>query len=160
MKRVSFLAVFVCLSAGCVSHSQIMMNPQGEVIRCASWGYGVVGIGMADHNQSICIRDHKLLGYVEIEKVGAIGVGLSKDGLPFIIQVMKNSPAEKAGLVIGDKIMAINGQKVERVDIARPLLFDRPGTALEIQIVREGIEHRFKMIRIPYTEIFGAPSNK
>jgi carboxyl-terminal processing protease len=39
-----------------------------------------------------------------------VRVDVAKDGLPLIVGVFKNSPAEKAGLVTGDEIIAVDGK--------------------------------------------------
>ena len=39
-----------------------------------------------------------------------VRVDVAKDGLPLIVGVFKDSPAEKAGLVVGDEIVAVDGK--------------------------------------------------
>ena len=43
-----------------------------------------------------------------------VRVDVAKDGLPLIVGVFKDSPAEKAGLVVGDEIVAVDGKHDQR----------------------------------------------
>lgn len=53
--------------------------------------------------------------------------------------VVKNTPAEKAGLHIGDKILAINGEQIEHWEaIQTAIYFDNIGKDLSIKIDRSG----------------------
>jgi len=68
--------------------------------------------------------------------------GLDVPGGIIVNDIVKNSPAEKAGLIIGDIIFEVNGQKIE-VDKEEKLpVFQRmvsemgPGVAIELAVVR------------------------
>src|SRR6185437_1689356 len=52
----------------------------------------------------------------EFDGIGA-GVGNTTDGATVVIGVIANSPAEKAGLKGGDRILAVNGQPTAGVDV-------------------------------------------
>ncbi len=72
------------------------------------------------------------------------GVGMEigiKDGILTVVAPLKNSPAEKAGIRTGDKILKINEQTTESlsVDKAVKLIRGPKGTTVKITIIREGV---------------------
>ena len=65
----------------------------------------------------------------------AIGV---KEGI-IIAQVLSGSPADRAGLKVGDIIVEVNGRKIDRVrDLQLTIMRTKPGTKVELTIVRDG----------------------
>jgi carboxyl-terminal processing protease len=71
------------------------------------------------------------------------GVGMEiglKDGFLTVVAPLKNSPAEKAGVKAGDKIVQIDGQSAADlpVDKAVKLIRGKQGTKVTIMIVRDG----------------------
>jgi len=48
---------------------------------------------------------------VATAETAAVRIDVTADGLPLIIGVFAGSPAEKAGLVVGDEIVAVDGQQ-------------------------------------------------
>jgi membrane-associated protease RseP (regulator of RpoE activity) len=54
-------------------------------------------------------------------------------------EVAPNSPAAKAGIVVGDSIVAINGELVANRDVALPALL-KPGNTLAMRVRRAGKE--------------------
>lgn len=80
---------------------------------------------------------------IRLDPKGA-GIGVSieigQDKTPFVAEVMKSSPADKAGLKVGDKIMKVDGQSVVGWDlesIAQKILGEK-GTSVTLTIQREG----------------------
>ncbi len=79
--------------------------------------------------------------------------------------VVKDSPAEKAGLAIGDKILSINNKKIEHWEaIQTTIYFDEIGNDLNIEIERAGSIHTINVPRSNIPDIsessFGIiPSN-
>ncbi len=72
----------------------------------------------------------------------AIGV---KEGI-LVAQVLKGSPADKAGLKVGDIIVALNGRKLEGVrDLQLSIMKTKPGTEVTLTIIREGKEKEIKV---------------
>ncbi len=53
-------------------------------------------------------------------------------------RVLHDSPAAKAGIIAGDKISAIDGAKVEKLEDLYTLLTDKPSTDVELSIERAG----------------------
>jgi carboxyl-terminal processing protease len=79
-------------------------------------------------------------GEEEYEGIGA-WVDPSKDYLT-IISPFPDSPAEKAGLQPGDKILAINGEDMTDVDgeLVRQQVLGPAGTTITLTIGRQGLE--------------------
>jgi serine protease Do len=72
----------------------------------------------------------------------AIGV---KEGI-IIAQVIKGSPADRAGLKVGDIIVALNGKKMDSVrDLQIAIMRTRPGTVVTLTVIREGKRKEIKV---------------
>lgn len=77
----------------------------------------------------------------------AVGV---KEGV-IISQVVPGSPADKAGLKVGDIIVEYNGEKVRDArDLQFKVMKTKPGTEVELKIVRQGKE---KVLRVKIGEM-------
>jgi carboxyl-terminal processing protease len=76
-------------------------------------------------------------------KITGIGVYLGDNGgVPFVQSVVTGSPAQKAGIVSGDQIIAINGQSAENLstdEIAR-LVRGPAGTNVTLTVLHPGAE--------------------
>jgi regulator of sigma E protease len=57
---------------------------------------------------------------------------------PIIDQVMDDSPASKAGLQNGDKVLKINGQNISSWDDLSIQIQDHPGTPIAFEVERQG----------------------
>ena len=79
-------------------------------------------------------------GEEEYEGIGA-WVDVSKDYLT-IITPFPDSPAEEAGLMPGDKILAIDGENMTGVDgeLVRQQVLGPAGTTITLTILRDGLE--------------------
>lgn len=87
-------------------------------------------------------RDGRELGFQLIpEKMTRYALGYSGLLPPLdarIVQTIPNSPAELAGLKAGDRILSINGEKVEQFyDLIR-LISPHPGEEIRLTIERDG----------------------
>lgn len=72
------------------------------------------------------------------------GVGMEvgiRDGVITIIAPLEGTPAEKAGLLSGDRIITIDGESTDRmsIDAAIKLIRGEPGTDVVLSIYREGL---------------------
>jgi regulator of sigma E protease len=67
----------------------------------------------------------------------ALAYGQSKTP-PIISQVMPGSAAEKAGFLPGDKIMEIDDRTISRFDDIYPIVENRAGMELSVDILRKG----------------------
>lgn len=132
-----------------------LVNMQGEVVGInnliASYSGGNEGIGFAIPSNMV---KGILKQLVETGKVvrGFLGVQiqdvdelLAKDlKLPdtygsLISLVVKDSPADRAGLQVGDFITHVNGERVRDTNQLRNTVADiHPGATVEVKIVRDG----------------------
>ncbi len=150
MKNIVVLFVIVLL-AGCVSQSQILMNNQGQGVRCPSSGYGLAGMMVSSKNQNNCVEDYKRMGYVEIEKVGVTGIMRTEDCS--VIKVFKDSPADRAGMKVGDVIERVNGQPVRNNKELTMAALGLAGNPVELKVRRDKARLSFKIVRGQRTKI-------
>jgi S1-C subfamily serine protease len=66
------------------------------------------------------------------------GLGLTIAGGLMTVSVDQNAPAGKAGLMIGDVLLELNGQFVDRPEAVRPLLAESVGKTISARILRGG----------------------
>ncbi len=66
------------------------------------------------------------------------GLGLTAPGGLMTVSVDQDAPAGKAGLTIGDVLLELNGQVVERPETVRPLLAEIVGKTVVARILRGG----------------------
>lgn len=85
------------------------------------------------------------------------GVGLELQQLPEgglrVIAPLDDSPAERAGLRSGDRIVAIDGKALEAPgdgDLSAPLR-GKAGTKVTVKVVREGVRDPFDMVLVRET---------
>ncbi len=72
----------------------------------------------------------------------AIGV---KEGI-LIAQVVKGSPADKAGIKVGDVIVEVDGKPIDKVrDLQLRIMKTKPGTQVELKVIRDGKEKVLKV---------------
>lgn len=81
-----------------------------------------------------------------------VGVGMVysiEDNLPVVKELIKGQPAEKAGLLIGDKIIAVDGKKTEGLDskTIRNLIRGEKDTVVTFLINRDGEEKTLEIKR-------------
>lgn len=65
-------------------------------------------------------------------------LGLSATGGLMTVSVDQDAPAGKAGLTIGDVLIELNGQSVDRPEAVRPLLAEAVGKTISARIIRGG----------------------
>ena len=66
------------------------------------------------------------------------GVGLGVNGGLMTVSVDQDAPAGKAGLLIGDVLLELNGQFVDRPEAVRLLLADAVGKTISARVLRGG----------------------
>lgn len=72
---------------------------------------------------------------------GGVGTEIGfRDGFLTVIAPLKDSPAEKAGILSGDKIMRVDGKDIVGMNIDEAVLLIRgeKGTSVKLTIIREG----------------------
>ncbi len=80
---------------------------------------------------------------------GWLGLNVQEGGegtarAPVVVDVFKGSPAEKAGLRPGDRVVRIGGKPVQRYQqILRRVALLQPGTSVKVEIVRGGRTFEF-----------------
>lgn len=83
-------------------------------------------------------------------RFGGIGIQLGfKDNVLTVIAPMEDTPAFRAGILSGDKIVEINTNKTERMDMRQVISWLRgdPGTPVSIKILRGGEFKTHNLIR-------------
>lgn len=81
---------------------------------------------------------------------GGIGVELGlRNDIPTVVRVLKDNPAEKAGMAVGDIIMEVNGDSVEGFSVSDVVSKIRgdAGTTVGIVVSRAGIQKEFSITR-------------
>ncbi len=71
-------------------------------------------------------------------------LGVKEDGI-LVQDVIKGSPAEKAGLEAGDIILEIDGEKVNPDNFQWKIMYTKPGTEITLKILREKKEKTIKV---------------
>ena len=88
---------------------------------------------------------------------GGIGVEISLRGnLPTVVRVLRDNPAEKAGVTVNDVVTAVNGESVEKLtttEIVAKIRGDA-GTTVKVAVYREGATKDFTLTR----EVVNNPS--
>lgn len=88
------------------------------------------------------------------------GVGMLielRQGLPVVLRIFPNTPAERHGVRLGDRVLSIDGQPVEGWPLERVAnsLKGEPGSTVEVQFRRYGVERALAVditravVRIP-----------
>ena len=85
-------------------------------------------------------------------KFGGLGISIGmKDGLPTVIWTMEGTPADSVGLLAGDRIVEIEGERTSEktLDQVVSAIRGRPGTILNIKVEREGEREElpFRVVR-------------
>jgi len=103
-----------------------------------------------------CVSDLKRKGYIEIERVAFTGIFFGRDRLaPLIVEeISPGSPADKAGIKIGDRIIAVDGSKVENYNELRSLPIPSVGETRTYMILRNGQEMEFKITTISMSKMY------
>lgn len=72
-----------------------------------------------------------------LKRKAYIGINLEvRDGLPTVASVLADGPAYKAGVVAGDVVLAINGERVKGADLKPVLERIKPGDAVRLYLFR------------------------
>lgn len=139
-----------------------LFNAAGEVIgvntAIFSPSGGSVGIGFAVPSRTAQAIAEQIIqaGRVERGFVGlrlqeitsAIAQALGRSGIEgaLIAGVEPGGPAEKAGVMVGDIVTALNGKQVQSGrDLSRRIAALKPGTSVTLDVIREGKTHSFSI---------------
>ena len=161
MIRSAIAIAAINLLFGCATPSQMLVNPQGQLMRCSASGWGFIGAPLAGRAYDKCVSDLTAVGYVAFEEAGATGIQISlvEPMTARIIVVTPNSPAANAGVLVGDRIIEVNGQPVASGSMAAQLMFGRKGESVNIKVRRGEDEKPFTLVRISRA-VLGAPQSR
>lgn len=105
--------------------------------------------------------------FINTGEYAGIGADLEKyNGEYQVVEISEASPADKAGILIGDKIIRINGNEIKdkSIDEISLLIKGEPGTSLNLTFLRNNVEQNVSVKRamikeknIPY---FGKIADK
>ena len=80
--------------------------------------------------------------FMSTGEYGGVGLSLDErwDGTFYIVDIQENSPAEKAGLQLGDNLMEIEGQTISHLDMSKigELIKGTSGTEIKVGIQHPG----------------------
>jgi|TARA_B110000037_G_scaffold211100_1_gene262267 carboxyl-terminal processing protease len=88
------------------------------------------------------------LGEETSQEFGGIGVQVEmRDEFLTVIAPIGGSPGERAGLVRGDRIVGVDGESIEGLNISKSVaeLKGKPGTQVAILIERSEVDERFEV---------------
>ena len=161
MKKTALLVAAISVLAGCTSQSQLLINSSRQTIRCTASGSGIDGLILTNSAMSGCIEDYAKLGYIPIEESGVTGIWMSKPDFSLdITKVAANSPASKAGIVQGDVLVSVNGEKPINASDAVKLLFGRSGETVTVVVKSSGGQRTVPLTLVPYVSLYGAQPAK
>lgn len=171
-KRVSFIQTDAAINPG--NSGGPLLNAKGEVvgintaIRAGAQGLGfAIPIETVDRIADQLFAqgkvDHPYLGIQmatltpetkeDINRDSGAGFKVTQDRGVVIIRVVKDSPAQKAGLKPGDIILKVGGKEVSSSNaVQQKVESSRVGTELPLEILREGKPLAIKVIPAPYRE--------
>jgi len=157
---VPFIQTDVAINPG--NSGGPLFNLAGEVIGINSTIYsrtgGYMGLSFAvPIDVAVKVKDDLIrFGKVSRGRIGVAIQGLTQDladsfGLDrprgaLVSTVEKGSPADRAGVLVGDVILAVDGRPVEQsVDLPRIIGETRPGNAVSLQVWRQGVAKELKV---------------
>src|SRR5688572_26021690 len=137
--KVVFILSVLFLTA-CTTPSTMLVNREGKVMRCASYGYGnVPAIAVAGQMHSRCVSDAQRIGFIPLPDVTTgINLDIKTDPLR-VIEV--SGPAQAAGVRVGDLLLEIDSQKVEGwFWLVKYLNSKKAGDRIEVKVRRQDSE--------------------
>ena len=169
MKKILLLAAFVLLSIGAKAQQMpehiIKLMYAGNIIenfyvddadgdKITEEGIKAMLKALDPHSTYTNPKETKSLLEQMEGSFGGIGIqfNIVSDTL-YVIQTTTNGPSERAGILPGDRIIAVNdtaiaGVKMERSDIMSRLRGEK-GTTVDIDVMRRGIDRKlhFTLVR-------------
>lgn len=143
-----------------------LFNMRGEligVVNAKTWGKGIEGIGFSIPSNTVkkIVDDMIRIGYVTGRTMLGIEIaditdfremfhfGVSSEGV-YISKIVKDSDADKAGLLVKDKIIGIDNTEIKRAsDVKTFISRKNPGDTVTLHIIRN---EELKQIQVRLTE--------
>ncbi len=104
--------------------------------------YGQAGPIEQDRSQWLGLHEKQVtLGvrYVQIDADDPIFDSLGADRGAVIVEVIEGLPAEKAGILVGDIILAVAGEETTvELDLRNRIYFHKPGDQVTLDVMRDG----------------------
>lgn len=113
-----------------------------RVNRRLAGNQSVIAVNGEDYGQFSNIADYALLtgGTQELPSTGKLGITLTDNkGGVHISDFSSSSPAEIAGLRLGDRIVSLDGQQVASLAELKSIMFDKqPSERVQVKVERAG----------------------
>ncbi len=113
-------------------------------------------ISVLDSDKAVYYNPDEYFVYKEHLSGTHLGIGVyveESGGCPCVIDVLPNSPAENAGIAVGESIVAINGKSVLEMgyEKAYSLITAEAGTQLSLTIRSEGVDRTVNLATVQMT---------
>lgn len=105
--------------------------------------------GLDPHSNYLDPEEYKELRIGTTGQFGGLGIQVGmEDGFVKVISPIDDTPAYKAGIKAGDLIIRLNKKSVKDMNLndAVKLMRGKPGTPIELSVVREGTEEPIKFV--------------
>ncbi len=99
------------------------------------------------------LTEEELLAYAGDLSSTFVGIGVTieeLDGYIKVIAPIKNSPAEKAGIITGDRIISVNGESIvgKGIEYTQSLILGEEGSSVDVGVLHEnGTQSVYTIIR-------------
>ena len=148
-----------------------LVNMDGEVIgvntAILTDTNAYAGVGFALPSNTVVQVYNQLIGPEHRVTRGSIGVEFNATPIPAIARlygpgvtiasVVPNGPADKAGLKVGDTIVAVDGKPTKTGDdLVSDIATRKPGSTANLNIVRNGKKQDIKVTIADRQKLFGA----
>ena len=152
MKAIIAAACLAALSGCATNKAQIFVGAGGETRNCWASGWGYQGTVAANHQFDACTKHLQAAGFLRIEDAGRIGINMVKDSTTIGL-VSPGSPASKAGVTPGDRVVKVNGAAVLDAGLLPAQLFGRNGVPIELELERDGTKRTVIILRAPWNSL-------
>ncbi len=79
-----------------------------------------------------------------------VGIGVTiveQDEKVYVVEVFEDSPAEEVGILVGDRIVSVDGKTVTSSNAASDMMVGENGTEVKVRVERNGSTHDYDIIR-------------